>query len=417
MQATEIYRADIEALPGVLRTLLEAELSAGNEIVEVGHSFPAPPAGACFRLAQPLRTRARKSGDGIDYHDRDCPGYSGEITDAKRFYFLLEPPHAPPGQGSGGDAPGVFRPSAAPSPEQADVVLFRRFEASMVMNFEKWHDGIGYDLGAVRGMSPQGRRAVGELLIARGLRDWRDVEALACCDSPEARAALEAAMDGASHEIRNAVAAHASHLVSNSMRTASLVRGLDGADFFGGLSQTLDQVAVFHPPPVVDALLRGTLDRAGDVAVHFAAMLCYIHGCAPEPFDFEQRPFFFQFDAVQAADRQRAFAELCRKISIDPAPYLGGVKQTVPAAVPPEYTVEVDHRGEMLTYCEPNRSAHVTCTFGGAPCIVSSTLSSWHYPLGRRSEKMDDEERKTILARIAGYCRTHYRMGNLSFEE
>src|SRR4051812_20092572 len=86
---------DIEAMPAVLRALLEAELAAGNAIAEVGHSFPAPPAGAYFKLAKPLLTRAPASVDGIVYYDRNSSIYSGEITDAKRFYFLLEPPHPP----------------------------------------------------------------------------------------------------------------------------------------------------------------------------------------------------------------------------------------------------------------------------------------------------------------------------------
>jgi hypothetical protein len=83
---------------------------------------------------------------------------------------------------------------------------------------------------------------------------------------------------------------------------------------------------------------------------------------------------------------------------------------------PEDYTVEIDCRGEMLTYCELNRSAHVICTFGGKPVIVPRTLSNWNYPLGRRSEKMSAEEKDIILARIADYCRTHHRMTNLVFE-
>ncbi len=46
MNIAEHFRKDIESFPLVLRALLDAELSAGNEIVEVGHSFPAPPVGA-----------------------------------------------------------------------------------------------------------------------------------------------------------------------------------------------------------------------------------------------------------------------------------------------------------------------------------------------------------------------------------
>ena len=83
-------------MPTALRQLLEAELAAGNSIVEVGHSFPAPPAGAYFKLANKVSTRPRASGDSVVFYERNSSTYSGEFTDVKRFFFILEPPNPPP---------------------------------------------------------------------------------------------------------------------------------------------------------------------------------------------------------------------------------------------------------------------------------------------------------------------------------
>ena len=47
--------------------------------------------------------------------------------------------------------------------------------------------------------------------------------------------------------------------------------------------RALREVESLHPPEVVQALLLGARDRAGEVAVHFAAMLLYLHGKAREP--------------------------------------------------------------------------------------------------------------------------------------
>lgn len=288
------------------------------------------------------------------------------------------------------------------------------------MDFDKWHDGTGYDLDALRALSPAEKKSAEALLIKRGARDWRDLEALALLDTAETRAAIKVAINSSNPEVRNAVTRNAHGLVSDSARINSLVQGLETANFYGGLTQTLDQVAEFHPPLIVEGLLRGTLDRAGDVAVHFAAMLCYVHGKAPEQFDMEQRPFFLRFNTDNRAEREAVFSELCGKIEVDAARYLAmGKLPAIPfvtSSEPVDYTVEVDYRGEMLTYCELNRSAHVICTFGGKPVIVPRTLSNWLYPLGRRSEKMSAEEKDIILARIADYCRTHHRMTNLGFE-
>jgi hypothetical protein len=96
MNLTTEQQKELAQFPAVLRILVEAELAAGNSIIEVGHSFPAPPAGAYFKLANKISTRTRVSGNGIDFYERNSSIYSGEFTDAKRFYFILEPPNPPP---------------------------------------------------------------------------------------------------------------------------------------------------------------------------------------------------------------------------------------------------------------------------------------------------------------------------------
>ncbi len=96
MKLAPEHQKDFAAMPAALRKLLEAELAAGNEIIEVSHCFPAPPAGAYFKLAKPVSTRPRESGDDIHFYNRDNSSYAGEFTDAKRFYFILEPPYPPP---------------------------------------------------------------------------------------------------------------------------------------------------------------------------------------------------------------------------------------------------------------------------------------------------------------------------------
>jgi hypothetical protein len=90
-------KEELDRLPEGLRSLLERELEAGNEIVEIGHGFPAPPAGLYVKLARPVTTRPHESPDGVEFYDRNTPYCSGEFNDPKRFFFVLEPPRpAPP---------------------------------------------------------------------------------------------------------------------------------------------------------------------------------------------------------------------------------------------------------------------------------------------------------------------------------
>jgi hypothetical protein len=213
-------------------------------------------------------------------------------------------------------------PDRAGSGDPADTEAVRRFRESMVIDHEKWHDGIGYDLAVLRAATPGERGAIESLLLARGAADWRDVEALAALGTPAALAALQDALATGSTEIRLAVLRHAPDLVSHDVRVANLVAALESAEPFGGLSQTLAEVPACHPPPVLDALFRGALERGGDVAVHFAAMLAFLHGKADEPFDWNQRPFFLRFHTEVRSEREAVFRELCELIGVDAGQYV-----------------------------------------------------------------------------------------------
>jgi hypothetical protein len=98
MTITPEQEMELAKFPEMLRFLVETELASGNAIVEVGHSFPAPPAGAYIKLANKVSTRARADGDGLSFYERNSSSYSGEFTDAQRFYFVIEPPNPPPAE-------------------------------------------------------------------------------------------------------------------------------------------------------------------------------------------------------------------------------------------------------------------------------------------------------------------------------
>lgn len=203
-----------------------------------------------------------------------------------------------------------------------ELSAYERFRRSMAIDYEKWHDGIGYDLDALDQASPAERDAIEKLLLSRGARDWRDVEALARLDTEPARAVLRDALREGDAGIRMAVARHAPGLLDEAGRTRSLVQAIGSVEPFGGLSDVIDEAVEFHPPEVIDALYLGVLRRDGEVAVHFAALLLYLLGGAEEPFDMAERPFFLRFNTEDRAEREAAFRELCARVGADPEPYV-----------------------------------------------------------------------------------------------
>ncbi len=192
----------------------------------------------------------------------------------------------------------------------------------MIINYEMWHDGISYDLEALQEATVSEREAIEELLIHQSPLDWRDIEALAVLDTPRAREVLRAAVKDSNPEIRMAVARYAPKTITHEERVISTVLALRTSKLFGGLSQTLDQVEEFHPPEVINELLRGLLKREGEVAVLYAAMLYFIYGKSDSPFDMKQRQFFLRFNTEVAADRRRVFREFCKIIGVNPKKYL-----------------------------------------------------------------------------------------------
>lgn len=322
---------DADLLSPPLRKLLEAELAAGNSIIDVGHSHPAAPVGVYFKLANPVSTHPRvRNNDGeIRFYERNSSLYCGEFTDAKGFCYILEAPLPPPPYPDM-DAIREAANRPAPKPElSTGNSPHDRFVRSMQIDYEKWHDGIGYDLDAVAEASAEERVEIEKLMRRADKLTWREVEVLVQLDTPATRDLLRKSMSGmgTDAETRAAIMRMAPELVKPETRLASIVDALNSAVIYGGLSQTLDQVESFHPPEVIEALLRGVVRREGEVACHFAAMLMFLHGKAKEAFDWDHRPFYLEFNTEDQDHRWKMFLELCERIGVDPAPYRVGKRK------------------------------------------------------------------------------------------
>lgn len=192
----------------------------------------------------------------------------------------------------------------------------------MKIGFEEWHDGIGYDIEAIRIASQAERDAIEQVLINHNPRDWRDIEALSEINTKCAREAIKKAIRDPNPVVRVAVARFAPDLITDNERTQSIVDALEKAELFSGLSQVLDEVESYHPKEVKEALIRGLLNRKGDVAVLFAAMLFHLFGRAKRPFDIKQRHYFLRFNTQDRKERIDLFRELCQKLKINSEKYL-----------------------------------------------------------------------------------------------
>jgi hypothetical protein len=198
---------------------------------------------------------------------------------------------------------------------------YSKFMTSLALDYERWHDGEGYDLEALAGIDASER---GDVVweLARREATWREIEALEQIDIPPAFMAIKRALrDSASIDTRLAAAEALTNMDKLEDPVDAVlareIRKLDGIE--DGCSRAL-LMAEEHPTEAVKkALLAASLNRT-ESAMHCAGVLCYLAGVGKEPFDWNLRPLFLRLGREEPeADRKAAFKELCELVKMEPA--------------------------------------------------------------------------------------------------
>jgi hypothetical protein len=206
---------------------------------------------------------------------------------------------------------------------------YQRFLASTVITYDQWHDGEGYDLAALSKMSDAERGRVQAMMIQRPI-EWREIEVLEALDSAGSWQAIEQVFARAA-EVDTRLAAAAALDRRGALNPpideviAEAILRLETIQ--GGSTRAL-LMAESHPTePVKRALLRAS-GRKNEIAMHCAALLCFLSGKAKEPFDWELRPLFLRLAPDnEESDRMAAFREVCGLAGMT-APGQGGADST-----------------------------------------------------------------------------------------
>jgi hypothetical protein len=194
---------------------------------------------------------------------------------------------------------------------------YNTFIASMTVDYEKWHDGIGYDLDALKEIKPEERRPLA-VMLAEHLRanaDWRDIEALAALNE---RAPLRITLKHKDPDIRLRAAAALTELGEEAGLEDCIVESLKVADVSTGLSRVL-ALAEEHPSDKVQAAVRAVArdGRSAEARVNAAGLALFLGGKADEPFDWNHRPFFLRFGAEDPKAVLTAYKELCQRLGMN----------------------------------------------------------------------------------------------------
>lgn len=192
------------------------------------------------------------------------------------------------------------------------------FARSMILDFDAWHDGIGYDLAALRQLEGPELARVQAVLISRKDEDWRDAEALAALDSDATRQALTDCLASPNADVQLLAARHLGERGKTDERERVIVERLRNAGRDGSLVRALLLAEEYPTEAVKKALFWCARQGPDDTGVHAAALLFYLYGIADSSFDWEFRPFFLRFSSDNPTDRQAAFLELCQRTKVSP---------------------------------------------------------------------------------------------------
>ena len=197
---------------------------------------------------------------------------------------------------------------------------YQRFLNSMNIDYFKWHDGVGYDLDALRKLSPDEQNKVENVLIERGVKDWRDIEALVEIGSEKALSAVKYALKSDNYEVRITATETLSkkNIISEKEVETVLVETMPLVSILNGQTLTLRLAEEFPTSAVKRVLLWCALHGNDDIRVHAAALIYFLYGIATSSFDWNYRPFYLRFGDKNISNRKLAYDELCNKIQVDP---------------------------------------------------------------------------------------------------
>jgi len=197
---------------------------------------------------------------------------------------------------------------------------YQLFMDSMVMDFDKWHDGTGYDLQALEKLGVEERASIEKLLIGnlKQVGDWRDVNALVALGSDSAHKAVNKARFHNNTKVRDYALKIILDTHNSKDTTKKDIAELEDQVIQAVKNGNFEIAEYMSTRRVKKALLDSILGFKSEVRVSAVAFLLYLCGQAAEPFDWSQRSFFLLFSDSEKDPkiRQQAWQHLRKRTGL-----------------------------------------------------------------------------------------------------
>ena len=208
-----------------------------------------------------------------------------------------------------------LQPPAPSSP------VMNRFIQSMKIGYIEWHDGISYDLEALKEFSPAELDYIETLLVSRKDADWRDVEALAALRTPAAIQALKECLESHNLDCRLFAVRYLKEMAVLDRVDQVVVATLPLTKIGEGMTLALALARDYPSQAIKHIVLWCCLNGNESIRVHCAAMTLFLYHITTSDFDVNQK-IVYEFHAPDRQKRIDPFTRLCRMINIDPEPLL-----------------------------------------------------------------------------------------------
>lgn len=174
---------------------------------------------------------------------------------------------------------------------------YQLFLDSMVMDFDKWHDGTSYDLEILGRLGQEELASIEKLLIGnlKQAGDWRDVDALVALGTDSANKAVDKARFHDNTKVRNYALRTCLNTEDPKDMAEKDVAELEEQVIHSVKHGNFEMAEYMPTMRVKKALLDSALEAKSEIRGSVAAFLLYLCGQASEPYDWSQRPFFLLF--------------------------------------------------------------------------------------------------------------------------
>jgi hypothetical protein len=213
-------------------------------------------------------------------------------------------------------APTIFQRLSS-NPESKRGSALQRFLDSMKIGYIEWHDGIGYDLNALKELTHDELQQVEALIISRRDSDWRDVEALAALNTPFTIQALKECLNSTNNEARLFAARFLKEMGIEDRIEEIVVKTLPQTKIGEGLTYALSLAETYPTERIRREVLCCAFLGNDDIRIHCAAMALYLYGKAASNFDTHNK-IIFDFRESDPGIRMKQFEVLCRQVGVDP---------------------------------------------------------------------------------------------------